>query len=130
MKCVKQCCWSNSIRVTAVITRAVTAFAPNKHLKLADPNLSVQVEAQGELAEISVSAQSFARFVEVSVAGADIVFSDNYFDIPAGQTVKVTCPLPDWMVIRSASIIMFLSARCMIHFNPDNNGKAWSYISI
>jgi beta-mannosidase len=77
-----------------MITRAVTAFAPNKHLKLADPNLSVQVEAQGELAEISVSAQSFARFVEISVAGADIVFSDNYFDIPAGQTVKVTCPLP------------------------------------
>jgi beta-mannosidase len=28
------------------------------------------------------------------VAGADIVFSDNYFDVPARQTIKVTCPLP------------------------------------
>ena len=42
-----------------------------------------------------VTAQSLARFVELSLADAKIVFSDNYFDVPAGRTVTVTCPLPE-----------------------------------
>jgi beta-mannosidase len=33
--------------------------------------------------------------VELSIDGADPVFSDNYFDIPAGATVTVTTPLPE-----------------------------------
>jgi len=35
--------------------------------------------------------------VELSLPGLDAVFSDNYFDVPAGTTVTVTTPLPaDW----------------------------------
>jgi beta-mannosidase len=81
------------------IAMSVAAFVPNKHLKLTDPRLTVQVEQQGEYAIIAVTAQSFARFVEVSVNGADVVFSDNYFDVPAGWTIKVHCPVPaGWTV--------------------------------
>jgi beta-mannosidase len=81
------------------IAMTVAAFVPNKHLKLTDPRLNVQVEQQGEQATIAVTAQSFARFVEVSVTGADVVFSDNYFDVPAGWTIKVHCPVPaGWTV--------------------------------
>ena len=43
--------------------------------------------------------------VELSLDGADVVFSDNYFDLPAGRTVTVTCPLPgSWTAdqVRSA----------------------------
>ena len=37
------------------------------------------------------------ELVELSIDGADTVFSDNYFDLPAGVAVTVTCPLPaDW----------------------------------
>jgi beta-mannosidase len=43
---------------------------------------------------VQVAARTFARFVELSIAGADAVFSDNYFDIPAGGTVTVNTPLP------------------------------------
>jgi beta-mannosidase len=30
----------------------------------------------------------------VSIDGVDVVWSDNYFDLPAGAAVTVTCPLP------------------------------------
>lgn len=43
----------------------------------------------------AVTAASLARHVELSIAGADVVFSDNYFDLPAWRTMTVTCPLPD-----------------------------------
>jgi beta-mannosidase len=33
--------------------------------------------------------------VELSIEGTDAVFSDNYFDVPAGTTVTVTTPLPE-----------------------------------
>jgi beta-mannosidase len=75
-------------------TRNVTTFSANKHLELQDPGLSLQTRAEGQILFVDVAARSLARFVELSIEGADSVFSDNYFDIPAGVTVTVTCPLP------------------------------------
>ncbi len=46
------------------------------------------------LLHIDVTARSLARLVEIALDGADVVFSDNYFDLPAGRTVTVTSPLP------------------------------------
>jgi beta-mannosidase len=44
---------------------------------------------------IQVTSNSLARFVELELEGADVIFSDNYFDLPAGQTLSVSCPLPE-----------------------------------
>jgi len=84
-----------------MISRQVTAFCPNKHLQLVDPHIHTKVSASRGRLAIQVSAKSLARFIELELEGADVVFSDNYFDLPAGQTVSVTCPLPqgknlDW----------------------------------
>ena len=32
--------------------------------------------------------------MELSIDGVDVVWSDNYFDLPAGAAGAVTCPLP------------------------------------
>ena len=69
-------------------------FAPNKHLELDEPGLEIEVVREGKLARFLVTAHSLARFVELKLEGADAVFSDNYFDVPAGWTVAVTCPIP------------------------------------
>jgi beta-mannosidase len=59
----------------------------------------VDVRWQDDQLMIAVSAQSLARFVEFKLADVDVVFSDNYFDVPAGRTVSVTCSLPQgWSV--------------------------------
>jgi beta-mannosidase len=50
-------------------------------------------EEDGHLA-VTLASRSLARLVELSLEGADVVFSDNYFDLPAGRPVAVSCPLP------------------------------------
>ncbi len=84
------------------ISSALVTFVPNKHLILCDPQLSGAVGWQDDSLEIVISAQSLARFVEVELEGADAVFSDNYFDVMPGETVTVTCPLPDGWTLEQA----------------------------
>jgi len=69
-------------------------FAPTKHLSLVDPRVSAQVRLEGEQLQIELRANSLARLVELALDGADVVFSDNYFDLPAGHSVAVICSLP------------------------------------
>ena len=77
-----------------MVDAKLATFTPNKHLALANPALRVEVSAAGGQAVFAVSARSLARFVQLGLDGADVVFSDNYFDVPAGQTVTVSAPLP------------------------------------
>ncbi len=80
---------------------SVTPFVPSKHMELRDPGLAVAARVEGQTLCVDVSAQSLARFVELSIEGMDVVWSDNYFDLPAGAAVTVTCPLPaQWTVDR------------------------------
>jgi beta-mannosidase len=69
-------------------------FAPTKHLSLVDPHISAQLSLEGEQLQIELRANSLARLVELSLDGADVVFSDNYFDLPAGRSATVICSLP------------------------------------
>jgi beta-mannosidase len=81
---------------------SVSYFAPIKHLALTDPKLKVDVTLKDNTLTFDVSAQSLAPFVELALDGVDVVFSDNYFDVPAGQSVKVTTPLPEgWTLEQS-----------------------------
>ena len=74
---------------------------PNKHLVLGDPGLRTSVrEANGGF-EVEITAQALARFVWLELDGAEVLFSDNYFDLPAGRTVMVTFTAPQgWTVDR------------------------------
>ena len=76
------------------ISSAVAPFVPNKHLALTDPFLDVQVVKNGKELTFLVTAHALARFVELKLEGADVVFSDNYFDVPAGWTMAVTAAIP------------------------------------
>jgi len=76
------------------LTRQTAFFAPTKHLSLADPQIEAQLSAQAGQLTVALSARSLARLVECSLAGADVVFSDNYFDLPAQTRVVVAAPLP------------------------------------
>jgi beta-mannosidase len=76
------------------IDTKLALFVPNKHLDLSNPALKVDVIAEDGQAIFAVSSRSLARFVELSLEGADVVFSDNYFDVPAGWMVSITAPIP------------------------------------
>jgi beta-mannosidase len=66
----------------------------------------VDVTLNGDTITFNVSAKSLARFVELALEGVDIVFSDNYFDVPAGSSVKVTAPLPKGWTLEQAKQVL------------------------
>ncbi len=72
----------------------IAPFVPNKHLQLVDPGLDVSLGLEDGSLVVQCAAKSLARFVELKLAGADAVFSDNYFDVPGGFAVTVSAPLP------------------------------------
>jgi beta-mannosidase len=69
-------------------------FVPTKYLSLVDPQINADVTLKEGLLAIELSARSLARLVECSLTGADVIFSDNYFDLPAQKVISVTAPLP------------------------------------
>jgi beta-mannosidase len=75
------------------IAYSVSGFAPIKHLALTDPGLKVDVSLDGDNLIFDVSAQSLARFIELALEDVDVIFSDNYFDLPAGASRKIIAPL-------------------------------------
>jgi hypothetical protein len=77
----------------------VLSLVPDKHLNLKDPKLQIQVDEANEgsrdYAEIKVTAQNMARFVELSTENLDLLFGDNYFDVLPGDTVWIYTRIPN-----------------------------------
>ena len=92
------------------MAQQVAAFAPTKHLKLVEPGVTAALtEEDGHLA-VTLTSRSLARLVELSLEGADGVFSDNYFDLPAGRPVSVSCPLPaGWTLAQARAALKIRS---------------------
>ena len=86
-----------------LISRSLATFVPNKHLQLSDPQMEYSLHREGNQAVIVVQARKLARFVELKLEGADVIFSDNYFDVPAGFSVTVTCPIPRGWTLKKMS---------------------------
>ena len=84
------------------MSRQTANFAPIKHVSLSDPFVTAKLHNEGGQLLIDLTSQSLALLVEVSFTDADVVFSDNYFNIPAGRTVRVTCPLPAGWTLEQA----------------------------
>jgi beta-mannosidase len=84
------------------LTRCVALFVPDKHMEFNDPGLDVLVNQAGNQLSIQLQADNLARFVELDLEGADVIFSDNYFDLPAGRSITITCPLAEgWDIMRA-----------------------------
>jgi beta-mannosidase len=75
-----------------VLSRDILTFVPSKHLSLSDPGLTYAVSETDAGFEIEIYAEKLARFVWLSLDEADagaVVFTDNYFDLPAGRSATV-----------------------------------------
>lgn len=71
-------------------------FVRNKHVALVEPQLKAYLrEESTDAVQIELEAAYLARFVALSLDGADVVFSDNYFDVLPGETVRISCPKPE-----------------------------------
>ena len=70
------------------------AFAVEKKINFPEPDLNWTLTEQNGTVEINLTSKAFARFVWLEAKGADTVFSDNFFDLPANWTTTITCDLP------------------------------------
>ena len=80
----------------------VAAFALEKDMQLPDPGLAYKIRELSTGLFIDISASALARFVCLSFSGGDAIFSDNFFDLPAGRTQRVTCSLPAGWTLEQA----------------------------
>jgi beta-mannosidase len=79
-------------------------FAPIKYLALSDPGLQVELNAKDEELVVVIKSHTLALLVELSFMQADVVFSDNYFNIPAGREIEISCTLPTgWTLERAVN---------------------------
>ena len=93
-----------------LVARQTAGFAPIKHLSLADPAMQAELHTEKGQLRIDLTSRSLALLVELSLMGADVVFSDNYFNLPAGRTTRISCPLPaGWTLNRARKALRLCS---------------------
>ena len=92
------------------VTRQTASFVPIKHLSLTDPAITVNLQSQNGELIAELSSHFLALLVEVSLISADVVFSDNYFNLPSGRSIQISCPLPaGWTLSRAQKEIRICS---------------------
>ena len=84
------------------LSRQTTLFAKEKQIALPDPELHWTMTQEGNHLMIAVTANAFARFVWLQLEGSNSIFSDNFFDVAACETVQVSCPLPAGWTLEQA----------------------------
>jgi beta-mannosidase len=72
-----------------VYSQSTTLFVPEKHFKLRDPKISAQIVVSDRRFSITLSAEAFARAVEISFTDVDAVFYDNYVDLTGSAPMKI-----------------------------------------
>jgi beta-mannosidase len=92
------------------ITRQIAFFVPIKHLSLTDPAITVDLQTQNGDLTVNLTSQSLALLVEASLSGADVVFSQNYFNLPPGRSARISCRLPaGWTLSKAQKEIRICS---------------------
>lgn len=71
------------------LVRQSLLFVPPKHFEWKDPNVKAEICDIPEGVEITLTAENFARYVEVDFEEADVILSDNYIDITSNEPVKL-----------------------------------------
>lgn len=73
-----------------LVRRENILFTQNKIALLPDPQFIINVNVQKSVAKIAIQAKRFARYVKVELDGNFLPFSDNYFDMCAGEIKEVS----------------------------------------
>jgi len=81
-----------------VLSEGTVLFTAPKHFLFRNPNLRYEIRDD----EITIYADTYARYVEIDSPDSDFILSDNYFDMNAGsKTVKILEGTPKTISLRS-----------------------------
>ena len=81
-------------------TSGSVLFVAPKHYAFADPHLEVGADAAGRT--VTVTADAYARSVEITSGDGDLLLEDNYFDMEPGmRTLRVLRGRTEGLAVRS-----------------------------
>lgn len=81
-----------------IISQGTVIFSYPKYFVYEDPKLTCRVEGE----EIVVTAQAYAKSVEIQNESDDLVLSDNFFDMNGGERrVQIISGNPEGLKVRS-----------------------------
>lgn len=78
-------------------------FVKTKHFNFTDPQIQFLVMEHAEKFVISLNSKAFAKFVEIDLSYADVILSDNYFDLSAGVSKTISVEKSDISICLSLS---------------------------
>lgn len=86
------------VRDGEVLSEGSVLFCPPKYYSFRDPALTCRVEGR----DIIVRAAAYAADVEVRNGNEDLLLSDNYFDMEAGERrLRILRGKPEGIMLRS-----------------------------
>lgn len=71
------------------ISTTTVLFTKPKHFTFLNPKVEVEVAEEDDKFIISLQSQVFAKYIELDLKQADCKFSDNYFDLSAGEKRQI-----------------------------------------
>jgi len=95
----------------SVLAENVHLFAPEKSVSLQEPEFSISFNTEKNT--ITISANTYVRAVYLYTEGAELVLSDNFFDLlpSAPKEISLQCILPE----NPESIIKIKSLNTLYH---------------
>ncbi len=67
------------------ISCGTVLFTKAKYFEFLKPDISVAVKEEDDRFVLSLTSKAFAKYVELDMKECDGIFSDNYFDLSAGE---------------------------------------------
>lgn len=73
-----------------VVSEGTVLFVKPKHFDFIDPAIETTMTEEKDRFVITVDSKAFARFVELDLGVLDVIFSNNYFDLSAGERKTIS----------------------------------------
>lgn len=74
----------------SVVSRGTLLFAAEKRFSFSNPHISAEIVGDDRRFSITLTAKSYAHFVELDFADTDALFSDNCVDLSSVAPVKIS----------------------------------------
>ncbi|MDE5989987.1 MAG: hypothetical protein K2H36_00200 [Clostridia bacterium] len=95
-----------------IISEETLPLTNENKARLPKTKLSYTVEQSGNMAKVTITADNYARFVELRLKGFSTMLSDNYFDMLPMQKKTVVFEIPKGKTIDDIS--QLLSVRSLV----------------
>jgi hypothetical protein len=78
-----------------VVFQQTRLIVPDKKAGLKAPKVNKKLKLQGNKGELTLSTDTFARYVYLEIDGIETPLSDNYFDLQCKKAYTVTFDIPE-----------------------------------